>query len=84
MNNVEWLCKKNELEFHVKTLFEHYGEPLDTFDEYVSNLLKNDINSALNCMRNLINQLKGRKNGQQRTLPVLEKKAKGRLSRTKS
>lgn len=57
MNSAEWICCKNEISGHIKKLFAFYQEDLTYFDEYLSDVLKCDIQKSLVCFRDLVNQL---------------------------
>jgi hypothetical protein len=49
-----WICKKNEIAGHIRRLFNHYGESPEYFDEYLNDVLKHDIDAALDCSRDLV------------------------------
>ena len=71
--SIDELCKIREIMIHVSKIFEHYAEDPDYFDEYMDNVLKFDINSALTCFRDVVKQLEwmkrlGEKNDQRQGL----------------
>lgn len=47
------MAQISEIMAHVSTIFEHYGEDDEYYDEYLSSILNNDINKALLCFRDL-------------------------------
>lgn len=59
----DWICKKNEIACHVKTLFEAHNEDPAYFDEYMRELLTKDIDKVLECFRDLVRQLEWIKPG---------------------
>ena len=72
---------------HIGKLFDYYGENDDFFDEYVQDVIKNDLDKTLICFRDLVNQLNGlpkRKDasnanqlqGMQNKLPSLQRSSK--------
>jgi hypothetical protein len=57
MKSPLWLCKKLEIECHLKKLFFHYGESMEYYDEYLNDVLQKDIDEALECFRSLVRHL---------------------------
>ena len=57
LRSPSWICKKNEIASHIRFYFEHYGEDLNYFDEYLTDVLKFDIDKALDCWRSLSKNL---------------------------
>ncbi len=57
MKSAIWICKKNEIACHIRKLFQHYGEDMDYFEEYLSDVMKHDANQALECFRELVKQI---------------------------
>jgi len=50
--------RERELRQHIATLFHHYGEDLDYFEEYVNGVLKYSLNKSLKCFRELVSHIK--------------------------
>lgn len=52
-----WICKKNEILCHLRSLFKFYGEDINYIDKYLNDILKFDINDSLLAVRDLVRHI---------------------------
>lgn len=57
MKSAIWICKKNEIACHIRKLFMHFNEDMDYFEEYLNDVMENNVDNVLECFRDIVRNM---------------------------